>query len=89
MPCWLVVRPKRVCELGPLNSRCLLVMGGFMGCSVEFYLFGSSRGVYRIVGLVWAIPRKRGVGYLWCSSPCLVVVLVGSFSGGVVYCFYG
>jgi hypothetical protein len=78
MPCWLVVRLKRVCELGPLNSRFLLVMGGCMGCSVGFYLFGSSRGVCRIVGLVWAIPRKGEVGYLWCSSPCLVVVPVGS-----------
>jgi hypothetical protein len=49
-----------------------------MGCSVGFYLSGSSRGVCRIVGLVWPIPRKGEVGYLWCSSPCLVVVPVGS-----------
>ena len=50
-----------------------------MGCNVGFYLFESIRVVYRIVGLVLAIPRKGGVGCLWCSSPCLVEVLFGSF----------
>jgi hypothetical protein len=50
--CWLVVRLRRVCDLGPLSSRSVLVMGGCMGCSVGFYLFESIRVVYRIVGPV-------------------------------------
>ncbi len=62
MPCWLVVRLRIVCELGPLSSRFLLVLVGCMGCSVGFYLFESIRGVCRIIGLVLAIPAEEGLG---------------------------
>ncbi len=41
--------------MGPLSNRYQLEVGGYMGCSVGFYLYGINRGVCRIVGLVWAI----------------------------------